>query len=232
MDRNKRAVTRNLSHPAGRELLERLAADADVLVENLRPGVLEKWDLGPHRMHPVNPALVILRVAGSGQIGPGAARGLPAAPEIADVSDVRHLSMGGVDLRKDLGTDGGYLQMPYTRSRIVAAPRRRSTASTCVSTTICGCGTRPSSPARSASPASPRSIRSNSTSSTTCSPHPRGSSPGHRPCAARSPPPTATRSGCRTVNSPTFRRRPRPALTEARRPAPGRRGRTRQNVPG
>jgi len=180
--RNKRAVTLNLSHLADRELLERLAADTDVLVENFRPGVLEKWGPGPHRMHQVNPALVILRVAGSGQIGPGAARGLLAAPKIAAVSGVRHLSMGGADLRKDLGTDDGNLQMPYTRSHIVAAPRRRSTASTRAS--------------------------------------------------ARSPPPTATRSGCRTVNSPTFRRRPRPALTEARRPAPGRRGRTRQNVPG
>ena len=177
--RNKRAVTLNLSHLADRELLERLAADTDVLVENFRPGVLEKWGPGPHRMHQVNPALVILRVAGSGQIGPGAARGLPAAPEIADVSDVRHLSMSGVDLRKDLGTDGGYLQMPYTRSRIVAAPRRRSTA---------------------ASPARPRSIHSNSTPSTTCSPHPRRSSPGRKPSSARSarsPPPEATRSGCR-----------------------------------
>ena len=41
--RNKRAVTLNLSHLADRELLERLAADTDVLVENFRPGVLEKW---------------------------------------------------------------------------------------------------------------------------------------------------------------------------------------------
>ena len=63
--RNKRAVTLNLSHPAGREILERLAADADVLIENFRPGVLEKWGLGPRRLHQVNPALVMLRVARS-----------------------------------------------------------------------------------------------------------------------------------------------------------------------
>jgi len=72
--RNKRAVTLNLSHPAGRELLEQLAADADVLIENFRPGVLEKWGLGPHRLHQVNPALVILRVTGFGQFGPYATR--------------------------------------------------------------------------------------------------------------------------------------------------------------
>jgi crotonobetainyl-CoA:carnitine CoA-transferase CaiB-like acyl-CoA transferase len=72
--RNKHAVTLNLSHPAGPELLERLAADADVLIENFRPGVLEKWGLGPHRLHQVNPALVILRVSGFGQSGPYATR--------------------------------------------------------------------------------------------------------------------------------------------------------------
>jgi crotonobetainyl-CoA:carnitine CoA-transferase CaiB-like acyl-CoA transferase len=72
--RNKRAVTLDLSHPAGRELLEQLAADADVLVENFRPGVLEKWGLGPHRLHQVNPKLVILRVTGFGQFGPYATR--------------------------------------------------------------------------------------------------------------------------------------------------------------
>jgi len=72
--RNKRAVTLNLSHPAGREILERLAAGADVLIENFRPGVLEKWGLGPHRLHQVNPALVILRVTGFGQSGPYATR--------------------------------------------------------------------------------------------------------------------------------------------------------------
>jgi citrate lyase subunit beta/citryl-CoA lyase len=151
-------------------------------------------------MDQVNPALVILRVTGSGQIGPAAARGLLAAPEVAAVSGVGHLSMGGVDLLKDLGTDGGNLQMPYTRSRIVAAPRRRSTASTRASTTSWGCAIRPSPPARSASPASPRSIHSNSTPSTTCSPHPRRSSPGRKPSSARSarsPPPEATRSGSR-----------------------------------
>jgi crotonobetainyl-CoA:carnitine CoA-transferase CaiB-like acyl-CoA transferase len=72
--RNKRAVTLNLSHPAGRELLERLAADADVLIENFRPGVMEKWGVGPDRLHQVNPAQVILRVTGFGQFGPYATR--------------------------------------------------------------------------------------------------------------------------------------------------------------
>jgi crotonobetainyl-CoA:carnitine CoA-transferase CaiB-like acyl-CoA transferase len=74
ISRNKRAVTLNLSHETGRELLERLALDADVLIENFRPGVMEKWGLGPERLHELNPALVILRVTGFGQFGPYARR--------------------------------------------------------------------------------------------------------------------------------------------------------------
>jgi crotonobetainyl-CoA:carnitine CoA-transferase CaiB-like acyl-CoA transferase len=74
ISRNKRAVTLNLSHPSGREILERLVLEADVLIENFRPGVMEKWGLGPERLHELNPSLVILRVTGFGQYGPYAAR--------------------------------------------------------------------------------------------------------------------------------------------------------------
>lgn len=68
--RNKRAVTLNLSTPEGQELLRELAADADVVVENFRPGVLEKWGLGPDVLLERNPRLVVLRVTGFGQEGP------------------------------------------------------------------------------------------------------------------------------------------------------------------
>ena len=74
ISRNKRAVTLTLSHPTGRELLEALAKDADVLIENFRPGVMEKWGLGPERLQEINPSLVILRVTGFGQFGPYAER--------------------------------------------------------------------------------------------------------------------------------------------------------------
>jgi crotonobetainyl-CoA:carnitine CoA-transferase CaiB-like acyl-CoA transferase len=74
ISRNKRTVTLNLGHPAGRELLERLAIAADVLIENFRPGVMEEWGVGPDRLHDINPALVILRVTGFGQAGPYAKR--------------------------------------------------------------------------------------------------------------------------------------------------------------
>jgi crotonobetainyl-CoA:carnitine CoA-transferase CaiB-like acyl-CoA transferase len=70
VSRNKLAVTLNLSHPKGQELLLRLAADADVLIENFRPGVMERWHLGYNRLAEVNPGLVMLRVTGFGQFGP------------------------------------------------------------------------------------------------------------------------------------------------------------------
>lgn len=72
--RNKRTVTLNLGKPEGAELLRRLAADADVLVENFRPGVMEKWGLGPDVLLDINPRLVMLRVTGFGQTGPYAQR--------------------------------------------------------------------------------------------------------------------------------------------------------------
>jgi len=72
--RNKRTATLNLGKPAGQDLLRRLVVGADVLVENFRPGVLEKWNLGPDQLHEINPRLVVLRVTGFGQTGPYARR--------------------------------------------------------------------------------------------------------------------------------------------------------------
>lgn len=74
LGRNKRTVTINLGEPAGAELLLALARDADVLVENFRPGTLERWGLGPEELHAVNPRLVIARVTAFGQFGPYATR--------------------------------------------------------------------------------------------------------------------------------------------------------------
>jgi crotonobetainyl-CoA:carnitine CoA-transferase CaiB-like acyl-CoA transferase len=74
LGRNKRTVTIDLGEPAGAALLRALAADADVLIENFRPGTLERWGLGPDELHAVNPRLVIARVTAFGQFGPYAAR--------------------------------------------------------------------------------------------------------------------------------------------------------------
>lgn len=72
--RNKEAMTLDVRTPAGREILLALVADADVLTENFRPGVLEGWGLGPDVLHGVNPGLVLLRTTGFGQTGPYARR--------------------------------------------------------------------------------------------------------------------------------------------------------------
>jgi crotonobetainyl-CoA:carnitine CoA-transferase CaiB-like acyl-CoA transferase len=74
LGRNKRTVTVDLSRPAGAALLRRMTADADVLIENFRPGTLERWGLGPEVLHADNPRLVVARVTGFGQIGPYARR--------------------------------------------------------------------------------------------------------------------------------------------------------------
>jgi crotonobetainyl-CoA:carnitine CoA-transferase CaiB-like acyl-CoA transferase len=74
ISRNKRTMTLNFSRPEGQDILRRLVADADVLVENFRPGVMEKWNLGPDLLLEVNPRLVMLRVTGFGQTGPYAQR--------------------------------------------------------------------------------------------------------------------------------------------------------------
>ncbi|MFB7280021.1 CaiB/BaiF CoA transferase family protein [Streptomyces hydrogenans] len=74
LGRNKRTLTLDLSTPGGRDALLRLAADADVIVENFRPGTLERWGLGWEELSAVNPRLVLARVTGFGQFGPYAHR--------------------------------------------------------------------------------------------------------------------------------------------------------------
>ena len=68
--RNKEAMTLDVRTPEGREIMLRLVADADVMTENFRPGVLEGWGLGPDELHAVNPRLVLLRTTGSARTGP------------------------------------------------------------------------------------------------------------------------------------------------------------------
>lgn len=68
--RNKRTITLNLSQPDAQAILLDLAAQADVLIENFRPGTLEGWGIGPSQLHGRNPRLVIARVTGFGQTGP------------------------------------------------------------------------------------------------------------------------------------------------------------------
>ena len=68
--RNKRSVTCNLRVPQGQELARRLIAEADVLIENFKPGTLERWGMSPAELHAANPGLIIARMSGYGQDGP------------------------------------------------------------------------------------------------------------------------------------------------------------------
>ena len=72
--RNKKCVTLNLREERGQEVLLRLAEQSDVLVENFRPGTLERWNIGPAQLLEANPKLVVCRVSGYGQTGPYAPR--------------------------------------------------------------------------------------------------------------------------------------------------------------
>lgn len=68
--RNKKSVTVNLKHPEGRDIVLKLVAQAHIVVENFRPGVLEKLGLGWKDLSALNPGLVMLRLSGFGQSGP------------------------------------------------------------------------------------------------------------------------------------------------------------------
>ncbi|KAJ6619242.1 CoA-transferase family III domain-containing protein [Mycena sp. CBHHK59/15] len=72
--RNKKSIAIDLYKPEGRELVRKLALRSDVLLENFKPGTLEKWSLDPASLHPHNPDLIYTRVSGYGQTGPWAPR--------------------------------------------------------------------------------------------------------------------------------------------------------------
>jgi crotonobetainyl-CoA:carnitine CoA-transferase CaiB-like acyl-CoA transferase len=79
--RNKQCMTLDLRHSEGAEVFRRLIAQSDVLLENFRPGTLEKWGLAPDKLREINPRLVVLRVSAYGQTGPK--RGLPGFARVA-----------------------------------------------------------------------------------------------------------------------------------------------------
>ena len=85
--RNKKLVTLNLGRPDGLELAKRLAAESDILIENFKPGTLEKVGLGWEVLHEVNPRLILIRVSGYGQTGPYKDR-----PGFANIGE----AMGGI----------------------------------------------------------------------------------------------------------------------------------------
>ncbi|UUC95548.1 MULTISPECIES: CaiB/BaiF CoA-transferase family protein [Comamonas] len=89
--RNKRSVALDLRQQEAQAVARQLIAEADVLVENFRPGTLEGWGMSPEELHAINPGLVILRISGYGQTGPY--RDLPGFGVIGEaMGGLRHLT--------------------------------------------------------------------------------------------------------------------------------------------
>src|SRR5690554_2613628 len=72
--RNKKSLTLDLKSEEGQEIVRKLVADADIVIENFRPGTLEKWGLGWDQLSAVNPNLIMVRISGYGQTGPASQR--------------------------------------------------------------------------------------------------------------------------------------------------------------
>jgi crotonobetainyl-CoA:carnitine CoA-transferase CaiB-like acyl-CoA transferase len=124
--RNKQCITLDLKSPKGKEILEQLVRESDVLVENFRTGTLEKWGLGWEHLHAINPRLVMLRVTGYGQTGPKArdpgfariAHGFSGLSHLAGEADGPPLMPGSTTLADYLsGTYGALGVMMALRSR-------------------------------------------------------------------------------------------------------------------
>jgi len=89
--RNKRSLALDLRQSEAQDIVRRLAAEADVLIENFRPGAMEGWGLGPDALLAANPALVMLRISGYGQTGPY--RDRPGFGVVAEaMGGLRHLT--------------------------------------------------------------------------------------------------------------------------------------------
>ncbi len=85
--RNKKSITLNMKDERAQEIARKLALDADIVVENYRPGVLEKWNIGYEQLKAINPALIMVRLSGYGQTGP-----MRDAPGFGAIGE----SMGGI----------------------------------------------------------------------------------------------------------------------------------------
>ncbi len=89
--RNKRSIALDLKDPQAQDIVRRLAADADVLIENFRPGAMESWGLGPEQLQARNSRLIMLRISGYGQSGPY--RDRPGFGVVAEaMGGLRHLT--------------------------------------------------------------------------------------------------------------------------------------------
>jgi len=89
--RNKKSVAVDLQKPEGRSLIKQLAAKSDVLIENFKPGTMEKWGVGPEDLKPLRPGLIYSRVSGYGQTGPYASK--PGFASVCEaIGGLRHIN--------------------------------------------------------------------------------------------------------------------------------------------
>jgi formyl-CoA transferase len=125
--RNKKSLTLDLKAEEGRDIVRQLVAEADIVIENFRPGTLEKWGLGWEALSAINPRLIMLRVSGYGQTGPS--RGRPGFAAVAEcMGGLRHVTgfpdrppvRAGVSLGDTLaslyGTIGALLAMHHLKA--------------------------------------------------------------------------------------------------------------------
>ncbi len=126
--RNKKAVTLNLREPQGRELFLELVDKSDIIVENFRPGTLEKWNLGYDVLAQRNPGIILVRVSGYGQTGPEAHKaGYASVAEAA--SGLRHMNgfPGGPPPRLALSLGDSLAGMFAAQGALAALYRRTVT---------------------------------------------------------------------------------------------------------
>lgn len=126
--RNKKAVTLNLREPRGRELFLRLVEQSDIIVENFRPGTLEKWGLGYDVLHQHNRGIILVRVSGYGQTGPDSHKaGYASVAEAA--SGLRHMNgfPGGPPPRMALSLGDSLAGMFAAQGALAALYRRTVT---------------------------------------------------------------------------------------------------------
>ena len=91
MGRNKKSVTLDLTQPAGQAIARQLAAKVDIVLENFKPGTMEKWGLGYEDLKQINPGVIMVRVSGWGQTGPYSSR--PGYANVAEaVGGIRYTS--------------------------------------------------------------------------------------------------------------------------------------------
>lgn len=91
MGRNKKSVTLDMTNPKGQEIAKRLAAKVDILLENFKPGTMEKWGMGYEDLKAINKGIIMVRVSGYGQTGPYAKR--PGYANVAEgVGGIRYTS--------------------------------------------------------------------------------------------------------------------------------------------